>query len=169
MKFLRAEQAKSHTTMMEDKFHYEINKCFRLTKRYVTDHLFYPYNKRYENTDITLIDIDSVSAILKYSSFNTKSAVLNFASYKHPGGLFLQGSNAQEESLCHESFLYNVLKEYELEYYTWNREHLNKALYLNRALYSPDVIFERGEYRSKCDVITCAAPNFGTNSRYNKY
>ena len=168
MKKLRMEQARQHTVEMEDKFNNEILRCCRLTKRYVTDHIFAPVKKRFDKTDVKLIDTDSVSAILKYSSHAKKTAVLNFASYKNPGGMFLQGSKAQEECLCHESFLYNVLREYELEYYNWNRVHLNKALYLNRALYSPDVIFERGEYRSKCDVITCAAPNFGTYSRYNK-
>ena len=40
-----------------------------------------------------------------------KIAVLNFASFKNPGGMFYNGSSAQEESLCHESFLYNVLKK----------------------------------------------------------
>ena len=34
---------------------------------------------------------------------------LNFASYKNPGGKFMDGSSAQEECLCHESILYEVL------------------------------------------------------------
>lgn len=28
-------------------------------------------------------------------------------------------------------------------YYTWNNKHLNRGIYLNRALYSKDILFER--------------------------
>lgn len=82
----------------------------------------------------------------------------NFASYKHPGGMFIQGSSAQEESLCHKSTLYNVIKEFP-EYYKWNREHLAGGLYLNRALYSPGIVFDDGNDDVTVDVLTCAAPN----------
>lgn len=34
-----------------------------------------------------------------------RTAILNYASYKSPGGFFLEGSPAQEEALCHESIL----------------------------------------------------------------
>ena len=88
--------------------------------------------------------------------------ILNFASYKHPGGMFLEGSMAQEEALCHESFLYNVLKNHP-EYYEHNKKYLNKALYTNRAIFTPDIIF-RDQY--ECGVLTCAAPNFTTGHRF---
>lgn len=112
------------------------------------------------------IKFDSVSAVFKYTDQNSKTAVLNFASYKQPGGMFLQGSKAQEECLCHESTLYNVLARFEGAYYTVNRERLNRVLYQNVALYSPDIYFERNDTSVKCDVITCAAPNFSAASKY---
>ena len=88
-----------------------------------------------------------------------KTAVLNFASYRHPGGGFLNGSMAQEEAICHASFLYNILREF-TDYYEWNEAHYNMGLYMNRALYSPDVFFfGDNENRVTADVITCAAPN----------
>lgn len=71
----------------------------------------YPCLKRYHDTIIRLESLDSVSAVLKYTDLSSKIAVLNFASYKEPGGMFLQGSKAQEECLCHESTLYNVLRK----------------------------------------------------------
>lgn len=88
-----------------------------------------------------------------------KTAVLNFASYRHAGGGFYNGAMAQEEAICHASFLYNVLREFP-EYYEWNEAHYNRGLYANRALYSKDVFFfdEQGGHVI-ADVITCAAPN----------
>lgn len=107
---------------------------------------------------------DSVSAIYDYRE--GKTAVLNFASYKNPGGKFLDGSMAQEESLCHCSTLYPVLS-YNNEYYDYNRSKLNKGLYTSAALYSEDIVFmSDGLVDVKCDVITCAAPNYSVIRRY---
>lgn len=122
--------------------------------------------ERYPQTAVRFEALDSVSAVFKYTDQNSKTAILNFASYKQPGGMFLQGSKAQEECLCHESTLYNVLMRFEDTYYASNRKQLNRALYQNVALYSPDVYFERNDNSVKCDVITCAAPNFSAASKY---
>lgn len=61
----------------------------------------------------TLTDMDSVNL-----SDNGRTAILNYASYKSPGGFFLEGSP--------ESNLYPIL----LAFDAWNRQRLNKALYL---------------------------------------
>lgn len=122
--------------------------------------------ERYPQTVVRLEALDSVSAVFKYTDQNSKTTVLNFASYKQPGGMFLQGSKAQEECLCHESTLYNVLMRFEDTYYASNKKQLNRALYQNAALYSPDVCFERNNNSVECDVITCAAPNFSAASKY---
>ena len=97
---------------------------------------------------------------------NNKSMVLNFASYKNPGGMFLKGSSAQEESLCHESYLYNVLKEFDKGFYEHNRQNKNKALYTNRAIYSEYIRFMRDSEDVFCDVLTCAAPNKAAAQKY---
>ena len=96
---------------------------------------------------IKLEGCDTVTALLDVSKENpVKVAILNFASYKNPGGGYLKGSFAQEEALCSESTLYPVLAKFEQTYYDWNREHLNHALYTNRALYSPSIVFESSGY-----------------------
>lgn len=110
---------------------------------------------------IKLEGCDTVTALLNVSKENPgKVAILNFASYKNPGGGYLKGSFAQEEALCSESTLYPVLAKFEHTYYDWNREHLNHALYTNRALYSPEIIFKRDNEEVVTNVITCAAPNY---------
>nr|DAL81181.1 MAG TPA: poly(ADP-ribose) glycohydrolase [Bacteriophage sp.] len=58
--------------------------------------------KTYHNT-FYLKDQDSVSCLFSLTD-RSKAAVLNYASYKHPGGYFLGGSSAQEEALCHLSY-----------------------------------------------------------------
>ena len=124
---------------------------------------------------ITLIDTDSVSAIFNAYNNNLYPIILNFASYKNPGGMFMNGSSAQEESLCHRSNLYNILASRELEQdYNYNRSHLNNGLYTNRAVYTPRVLFfEDQECLSykEADVITCAAPNKSLikYGRFNNY
>ena len=87
--------------------------------------------------------------------------------------MFLTGSRAQEECLCHESFLYNVLKEFDksdepscVSYYKNNRAKVNRGLYYNRAFYTPNIIFEKDSISANFDVITCAAPNLGPTLRY---
>lgn len=100
-------------------------------------------------------------------------ALLNFASYKNPGGKFLEGSMAQEESLCHVSALANILNRHMEDFYLPHRVSgaANKGLYYDEALFSPDVPFmwgEDGTFQKKyCNVITCAAPNRKAFLRYN--
>ena len=118
--------------------------------------------------------LDTVSGIYKLSKLTSpygKLCALNFASYKNPGGMFLKGSSAQEESLCKESTLYNVLSSDQLApYYEYNKRHLNNSLYTNRAIYSPNILFrrkyEKGFKDIYCDVLTCAAPNLNPAYRY---
>lgn len=159
----RAKTALSHTLQMQNKYGEKIAKVISKSIIYSPDKVFLPIKKKYDDIDVSLVSEDSVSAIFNYSE--GKTAVLNFASYKNPGGGFMAGSRAQEESLCHESFLYNVLRSF-VFYYKQNTFNLNRGLYTNRAIYSPGVIFEKDNKVLECDVITCAAPNITVSQKY---
>ena len=101
---------------------------------------------------------------------NKKIAVLNFASATNPGGGVVNGSSAQEESLCRCSTLYPVLNSSYLlkNYYLPNRKEHN-PLHNNVVIYSPGIIIcksDDGTYKRlnkeefiKVDVISAAAPN----------
>ena len=139
----------------------ELDSCSKLTRRDP-----HPMQR------FILDDIDTVSAIFKYSQSLMKTVALNYASFKHPGGKFIQGSSAQEESLCHESNLYNILSDPKFsEYYRYNRHNTEYGLYKHRALYTPNVVFARngnGEESGGTvysNIITCAAPNKGAYVR----
>ncbi len=161
----RAQQAQTHTQKMEEQYKDQIKDSIKRTILYDVD--FTSQKDAVRPTEILVSDLDSVSAIKAYGKKDKRTAVLNFASFKNPGGMFITGSKAQEESLCHESFLYNVLKEM-TAYYEWNKQNKNRALYKNRGLYSPDVLFFKDGLTLPCDVITCAAPNMSAARRYQK-
>lgn len=90
---------------------------------------------------------------------------LNFASARNPGGGFLGGAQAQEEAITRASALYPCLLK-QPEYYERNRAN-RSALYLDLAIFSPDVAFFRDDSGKLlgspvfASVITAPAPNAG--------
>ena len=111
-------------------------------------------------------NISTVDAIRKLAEEGKSNiGVLNFASAKNPGGGFLNGAMAQEESLAASSTLYKTLTAHE-EYYRSNRLQTS-MIYTDYAIYSPDVVFFRnGRFRLvpsvvKASVLTLPAVNMG--------
>ncbi|MEK0178115.1 TIGR02452 family protein [Microcoleus anatoxicus] len=94
-----------------------------------------------------------------------KIGVLNFASAKNPGGGFLKGAQAQEESLARSSALYKSILKCR-EHYEFHRSH-HSFLYSDRMIYSPDCpVFRKDdgmllEIPYLVDFITSPAPNAG--------
>ncbi|RTQ46819.1 TIGR02452 family protein [Hymenobacter gummosus] len=94
--------------------------------------------------------------------------VLNFASARNPGGGFLGGSQAQEESLARSSGLYPCIAQFR-EMYEHNA-HLN-GLYSDYFIYSPGVPVIRDdagrwlEEPYRIDVVTAPAVNAGALRR----
>ena len=159
-----ARRAQQHTQNMDMTFKSAILNCAKQSTIYRDNVPF--VELPIKSGKIVLEPETTTEAIFRYVGQGKKVAALNFASYKEPGGKFLEGSTAQEESLCHTSFLYNVLREYS-DYYEENRKNLNRGLYTNAAIYSPDVGFTKdgGFNWVSADIITCAAPNWGTALR----
>lgn len=91
--------------------------------------------------------------------------VLNFASAKNPGGGFLRGARAQEESLARSSALYFSLRQCP-EHYAFHRAQ-GTCLYSDRMIYSPACpVFrdDAGRWLMQpyvVDIITSPAPNAG--------
>ncbi len=92
-------------------------------------------------------------------------ALLNFASARNPGGGFLSGSQAQEESLARASGLYASLSRM-TDYYQANRRS-KSALYTDYMIYSPLVPVFRDDTGQLMDdpwsvsMITAPAVNAG--------
>jgi uncharacterized protein (TIGR02452 family) len=94
---------------------------------------------------------------------------LNFASARHPGGGFLGGSQAQEESLARASGLYACIAPFQ-EMYDANT-HFRSCLYTDHMIYSPDVPVFRDdadallEHPYPLSFVTAPAVNVGALQR----
>jgi uncharacterized protein (TIGR02452 family) len=91
-----------------------------------------------------------------------RAAALNFASAKNPGGGFLSGARAQEESLARDSGLFACLDGNPM--YEFHRQR-SDPLYTDYAIYSPDVPVFRDDNGALLEepylvsFITAPAPN----------
>lgn len=121
------------------------------------------------NPIVEVIDMKSEEATFKKKYLDNRVCVLNFASYKNPGGAFLDGAMAQEEALCHASTLYPVLASFRSEY-TSRATRLNNGLYGEDFIYSPDILFFNNTGQcAKADVLTYAAPNMMRKAKTAEY
>ncbi|KAH9484927.1 hypothetical protein JR316_0001830 [Psilocybe cubensis] len=108
------------------------------------------------------------------ASGNTTIGVLNFASAKRPGGGFIQGAQAQEESIARASTLYpSLISEPAKPFYAHYTENPSDAFYTHAMVYSPRVVIfrnDRGAWMRpvEVDVLTCAAVNAGEVRRLEK-
>jgi len=131
--------------------------------------------KQVVQTQISVTGESTVAAIQRLAGMGTAGhlACLNFASAKHPGGGFLDGAQAQEESLARSSALYPCLLAMP-EHYARNRL-ARSAHYLDLAIYSHQVPFIRDDDGGwldapvPCSVITCAAPNAAALRQHGRF
>lgn len=113
----------------------------------------------------------SLKAILQLAEEENQEKImcLNFASAKNPGGGFINGAEAQEESLARTSELHDSLLQ-GWEYYEMHRA-MESCFYTDMMIYSPKVpVFrkDKGELLSKpvlCNFITSPAVNAGVVKR----
>lgn len=152
------KRAKEHYDFIKEQYYKEIDNSIVNTTIHACESIEARIPQYQNNYSVT--PKDSVSCLFSLEN-KDNVAVLNFASYKKPGGLYFQGVESQEESLCLESTLLPVIEAFKPTYYAWNNKHLNRGMYLDRALYSKGILFERERQKIYADVITCAAPNAG--------
>lgn len=123
------------------------------------------------NTKIETWKCSSLKAILQLADEEDQEKImcLNFASAKNPGGGFINGAEAQEESLARTSGLYESLLQ-AWDYYTIHRA-MESCFYTDTMIYSPKVpVFrkDKGELLPKpvlCNFITSPAVNAGVVKR----
>ena len=160
----RAEAARAHIAEMDARFSADIKRSLAELKVYdgVPE-----TNVEGRMPTVTVVDQDSATAVLELGRGLASAcdlALLDFASFVNPGGGYERGAWAQEEAICSESTLFNVLREQKAWYAANRSRNINCELYRNRGLVVPKVRFERDGYHSYADVIVVAAP-FATRAR----
>ncbi len=120
------------------------------------------------NNETTL---NAASRLVNHQGFD-KVLCLNFASAKNPGGGFLNGSQAQEESLARATGLYPCISQM-MEMYEKNRNY-SSCLYLDDMIYSPQVPVIRDDNDQLLDkpflisILTVPAVNAGAVRKNGK-
>lgn len=101
------------------------------------------------------------------SSGHGRIALLNFASATRPGGGFLSGAQAQEESIARSSTLYPSLTSAAAKaFYDLHKKDRGGGFYHHAMVYSPGVLVLRDDGGAwvapfEVDVLTSAAVNAG--------
>lgn len=104
-------------------------------------------------------------------STRPKIGLLNFASAKKPGGGFLNGAQAQEESIARSSTLYpTLMTSVAQEFYATHKRDPKGGYYTHAMIYSPSVVVFRDDQGGwveplPVDVLTSAAVNAGVVRR----
>lgn len=146
--------------------HIEIAEAVRQavanTQIYLPDCPLPAITARFAATQLEVTNETTLHAARRLIAAGKWTVALNFASATHPGGGFLTGARAQEESLCWSSGLYACLRDQPM--YEFHRQR-HDPLYTDYALYSPVVsVFRDDDGRLldepyQCAFITSAAVN----------
>jgi len=123
-------------------------------------------------SDISLLEISTLEGAKLLldrvsGSAHPRVGILNFASAKNPGGGFLGGSRAQEESIARSSTLFpSLMTDTAQVYYKSHRRDPKSGLYSHAMIFSPSVFIiksDHGDYIDpyEVDVVTSPAVNAG--------
>lgn len=108
------------------------------------------FNTKFEVTAET-----TTKAVLRLAGEGYNTVALNFASAKHPGGGFLKGAPAQEESIARVSALYSCIEPL-TEMYETNLKN-KSCLYTDYMSYAPSVPIFKDDFGSLLDSpVNCA-------------
>ncbi|WP_235804632.1 TIGR02452 family protein [Liquorilactobacillus capillatus] len=117
-------------------------------------------------TKVHVMDENILFRIKETVGEKEKVGLLNFASPTSPGGNFLEGINAQEQTICRNSFLYPELLKYRRSYYLENRQKPREYYYNAKMIFAKHIKIIHDETELKLikgekylDILSLAAPN----------
>lgn len=157
---------KPHMLRMKTYTHYYVypNKYYSEPRLDIDD--LYQDNSSDVETEIKFEKEKTIYSAYKYKKDfpNKNVCILNFASAKNPGGGFLRGSMAQEESIAYVTTLYHSLITSDM--YDINRKDSKDGLYNDIAIYTSEVCIFKLDRNDENyidpvfpSVISCPAVN----------
>jgi len=143
-----------------------IARAIAQSRDYVPDATVAVPSPKAAPTRISVVNGTSLASARAMAARGAVPLVLNFASAKNPGGGFLKGARAQEESLARSSALYACLRKSGM--YAHHRAASSDCMYTDWMIHSAAVpVFrddESGELLEEpydCSFLTTPAPNAG--------
>ncbi len=124
-------------------------------------------NNKNRTCIIEVCNETTLAGAKRFVDLDLRTTALNFASARHPGGGFLWGALAQEESIARSSALYPSLLEQREGFYDFHNSKPQKhnRMYSHRMIYSPFCVVFRDDYGNlleepySVDFLTSPAPN----------
>ncbi|KAL1756715.1 hypothetical protein FB107DRAFT_210943 [Schizophyllum commune] len=133
-----------------------------------------PPSSNGRQTEVTLAEISTLEgARFLISQTDARVGILNFASATKPGGGFLSGASAQEESIARSSTLYPTLLTTEAQrFYRLHKKRDTEGYYTHAMIYSPSIlVFRTDDGRwlppYEVDILTSPAVNAGVVRQKN--
>jgi len=121
----------------------------------------------------TLVGARTLKEILaSIGAKDHRVGVLNFASAKNPGGGFIKGAQAQEESIARSSTIYSsLMSDVAQPFFRSHKKDPKQGYYSHAMLYIPRVLFfrsDKGDWLPpiEVDIVSSAAINAGVVRRY---
>jgi len=119
--------------------------------------------------NIHIFAMSSIDGARYFHAFypNRRMSILNFASATRPGGGFLDGASAQEESIARSSTLYvSLTSEAVRPFYALHDHDEKGGFYSHAMIYSPNIHIFRDDAGGwlvpfQVDVLSCPAVNAG--------
>lgn len=139
----------------------EVRRAAGATVSYPPDKDVAAPQRRFDGQQLEIVNATTLAEASRLVRERERPVALNFASAVEPGGGFLRGSLAQEESLARDSALYACLHGNAM--YAYHRGK-GEPLYSDYVLYSPDVpVIRDGQHLLldapwPCSFLTSPAP-----------
>jgi uncharacterized protein (TIGR02452 family) len=149
----------------------QVGDATKGTVSYPPDATLPSYTSTGRQTIFEVLNTTTLEAARKLVAEGYAPVALNFASARHPGGGFLGGARAQEESLCRSSALYQCINNDQMYRY---HASVSGGFYSNYAIYSPrvpvikDDVGELLDEPYLCGFVTAPAVNAGVIADRNR-
>lgn len=95
-------------------------------------------------------------------------ALVDPCGFTRPGGSYLAGGWGAEQIICADSDLYPVLDALRPVYHDGNRGYAAGQLFTDRAVFLPNIVFNRNGEIRKADVIALPEPNYQRAKENNR-